>query len=165
MIGISGIPIEEDFGYIKNPGQWNNLPAGEVFLNKVNWAYGKFLCNLTTGLGEPPHPIMLNINEGKLEGEIGNWGLETEDSEFKRLLLADLNNPDYGTERIIGELGFGINYLVKNLTGNMSSFFISSANNNDDSNPPEAIGIIKSISSVDKISETSSVVDEIEYSS
>lgn len=102
---IKDRPVLIDSGILRKPGDFGNLPAGEVFLAPVEGtAKGRLVINSRPDL-KLPSPIIAEIKDGKV---IRLTGTNKKASQLREVFEKE------PSARNIAELGIGINPKAKN---------------------------------------------------
>lgn len=105
---------KKDVGLYHNPGEWGNLPAGEIFIAPLeNGVNGKLVVDGSIGFfGVPKHTIEIEIVHGELEEIL------TKDVKIKEKLEKLIFNENDKNAKFVGELGIGTNKSAR-ITGNL----------------------------------------------
>lgn len=125
-LSIRGRKASAEDGNFRNPGEWGDLPAGEVRVSpEVGSARGTVVFDGTIDLEVssivPDIPVIARLEDGYIAELTGG---EEADALLQIITRAErmaleLNLPEYAKNaRHLGELGLGINYAAK-LTGNL----------------------------------------------
>ena len=105
---------KKDVGLYHQPGEWGNLPAGEIFIAPLeNGVNGKLVVDGSIGFfGVPKYPIEIQIIQGKLKEII------TQDDKIKEKIEKIIYHNDDINAKIVGEFGVGTNKSAR-ITGNL----------------------------------------------
>jgi leucyl aminopeptidase (aminopeptidase T) len=112
---IAGREIKEDSGFIHQPGQFGNLPAGECFVAPLeDSAEGVLIVDKSFPELVVKQPVRMTFEKGRVIAIEG--GSEAE--ELQRRIEHGEKLPNGGNCRVIAELGIGTNPKAR-LTGKL----------------------------------------------
>lgn len=105
---------KKDIGLYHQPGEWGNLPAGEIFISPLeNGVEGKLVVDGSVGFfGMPKHPIEIDIVNGKAKD------IFSQDAEMEQKIKDLIFDANDENAQIVGEFGIGTNKYAR-ITGNL----------------------------------------------
>ena len=111
---LGGRKWNDDSGLYHKPGEWGNLPAGEIYIAPLeNGVDGKLVVDGSIGFfGMPKYPIEINIVRGKIK-EIFSL-----DEVIKEKIEQFIYKYGDNNAQIVGEFGIGTNKCAR-ITGNL----------------------------------------------
>lgn len=105
---------KKDVGLYHKPGEWGNLPAGEIFIAPLESGVdGRLVVDGSIGFfGVPKSPIEIKIARGKFKEIL------SQDEEIKRKIEKVIIEDGDKNSQNVGEFGIGINKFAR-ITGNL----------------------------------------------
>lgn len=106
-----------DTGKFHNPGDWGNLPAGEVYTAPV-WLHGRLVTHLlgdyfSEKYGKLDDPLAFDVRDSRIDLESLSGATEEVREDFKRYVTSD----PMGSRA--GEYAMGTNIALKDVVGNL----------------------------------------------